>query len=430
MERHYKDSGVAWATQIPSDWKVIRGKNLLKLMNRPVRETDDVVTCFRDGEVILRSERRTEGFTMSDKEIGYQGINKGDIVIHGMDGFAGSMGVSKSTGKGSPVLVVCNPKENDDSRYIIYYLRALAINNVFVALATGIRERSCDLRWNKISELPFIRPKADEQKRIADFIDAKIEEIDALITLQERMIAQLTDYKQSVITETVTKGLNSDAQLVPSGIDWIGNVPQGWSIVKLSLLTTKIGSGSTPTGGANVYVNEGVKFLRSQNVRFEGLDLSDVAHITDGIDEEMRGTRVLPGDVLLNITGGSIGRCYYVDSSLGRANVNQHVSIIRPSKIETKYLKYYLQSFAGQNQVSLLQTGGNREGLSAAALSNFKILYPSKDEQHAIAEYLDAKCDDIDKLIETKRLKIETLKEYKKSIIYEAVTGKTDLLES
>lgn len=430
MERHYKDSGVAWATQIPSDWKVIRGKNLLKLMNRPVRETDDVVTCFRDGEVILRSERRTEGFTMSDKEIGYQGINKGDIVIHGMDGFAGSMGVSKSTGKGSPVLVVCNPKENDDSRYIIYYLRALAINNVFVALATGIRERSCDLRWNKISELPFIRPKADEQKRIADFIDAKIEEIDALITLQERMIAQLTDYKQSVITETVTKGLNSDAQLVPSGIDWIGNVPQGWSIVKLSLLTTKIGSGSTPTGGANVYVNEGVKFLRSQNVRFEGLDLSDVAHITDEIDEEMRGTRVLPGDVLLNITGGSIGRCYYVDSSLGRANVNQHVSIIRPSKIETKYLKYYLQSFAGQNQVSLLQTGGNREGLSAAALSNFKILYPSKDEQHAIAEYLDAKCDDIDKLIETKSLKIETLKEYKKSIIYEAVTGKTDLLES
>ena len=170
MERQYKDSGVAWAEQIPSNWKVIRGKNLLKLMNRPVRETDDVVTCFRDGEVILRSERRTEGFTMSDKEIGYQGINKGDIVIHGMDGFAGSMGVSKSTGKGSPVLVVCNPKENDDSRYIVYYLRTLAMNNVFVALATGIRERSCDLRWNKISDLPFIRPDADEQKRIADFM--------------------------------------------------------------------------------------------------------------------------------------------------------------------------------------------------------------------------------------------------------------------
>ena len=115
MERQYKDSGIPWMKQIPSDWDIIRGKNLLNLMNRPVREDDDVVTCFRDGEVILRSERRTEGFTMSDKEIGYQGINKGDIVIHGMDGFAGSMGISKSTGKGSPVLIVCNPKSDDDA---------------------------------------------------------------------------------------------------------------------------------------------------------------------------------------------------------------------------------------------------------------------------------------------------------------------------
>lgn len=164
--RQYKDSGIPWMKQIPSDWNVVRGKDFLFLRNRPVREDDDVVTCFRDGEVILRSERRTEGFTMSDKEIGYQGINKGDIVIHGMDGFAGAMGVSKSTGKGSPVLIVCNPKSDDDARYIIYYLRTLAMNNVFVALATGIRERSCDLRWNKISVLPFVRPSFLEQKEL------------------------------------------------------------------------------------------------------------------------------------------------------------------------------------------------------------------------------------------------------------------------
>lgn len=428
MVRDYKPSGVDWVERIPIDWKVIRGKHLLKLMNRPVRETDEVVTCFRDGEVVLRSERRTEGFTMSDKEIGYQGINKGDIVIHGMDGFAGSMGVSKSTGKGSPVLIVCNPKEDDDSRYIIYYLRALAMNNVFLALATGIRERSCDLRWNKISELPFVCPNANEQKRIADYIDKKCEEIDSLIALQEQIIAHLTDYKQSVITEAVTKGLDPNATLFPSGIDWIGDVPERWEIVKLALLTTKIGSGSTPTGGASIYVNEGVKFLRSQNIHFEGIDLTDVAYITDEIDEDMKGTRVLPGDVLLNITGGSIGRCYYVDSSLGRANVNQHVSIIRPHNIETKYLKYYLQSFAGQHQVSLLQTGGNREGLSATALSKFKILFPSKDEQRAIASYLDTKCSEIDTLISLKQQKIEMLKDYKKSVIYECVTGKTDIV--
>lgn len=425
MERQYKDSGIPWMKQIPSDWDIIRGKNLLDLMNRPVREDDDVVTCFRDGEVILRSERRTEGFTMSDKEIGYQGINKGDIVIHGMDGFAGSMGVSKSTGKGSPVLIVCNPKSDDDARYIIYYLRSLAMNNVFVALATGIRERSCDLRWNKISVLPFVRPSFGEQKIIADFIDMKSEEIDSLIGLQEQMIEKLKVYKQSVITEAVTKGLNPNAKLVPSDIDWIGEIPEGVKLVKLSMLTSKIGSGSTPRGGSSIYVKDGIKFLRSQNVYCEGFDLSDVAYITEKIDEEMSGTRVRVGDVLLNITGGSIGRCYYVDESLGRANVNQHVSIIRPAKIETKYLKYYLQSDCGQLQIALLQTGGNREGLSAAALSQFTIIYPSKNEQQAIASYLDEKCADIDHLIALKQKKIDSLKEYKKSVIYEAVTGKT-----
>lgn len=430
MKRQYKNSGIPWIKQIPSDWSIIRGKNLLHLMNRPVREDDDVVTCFRDGEVILRSERRTEGFTMSDKEIGYQGINRGDIVIHGMDGFAGSMGVSKSTGKGSPVLIVCNPKSDDDARYIIYYLRSLALNDVFVALATGIRERSCDLRWNKISVLPFVRPTFGEQKRIADFIDLKSEEIDSLIGLQEQMIEKLKAYKQSVITEAVTKGLNPNAKLVPSGIDWIGEIPEGVKLVKLSMITSKIGSGSTPRGGSSIYVKEGIKFLRSQNVYCEGFDLSDVAYITEEIDEEMSGTRVRNGDVLLNITGGSIGRCYYVDETLGRANVNQHVSIIRPTKIETKYLKYYLQSECGQLQIALLQTGGNREGLSAAALSQFTIIYPLKEEQHAIASYLDEKCYEIDKLIAVKQQKIEKLKDYKKSVIYEAVFGKLDLRDS
>lgn len=213
-----------------------------------------------------------------------------------------------------------------------------------------------------------------------------------------------------------------------SGIDWIGEIPEGWKVVKLSLLTSKIGSGSTPTGGANVYVSEGVKFLRSQNVYFEGLDLSDVAHITDKIDKEMKGTRVLPGDVLLNITGGSIGRCYYVDETLGKANVNQHVSIIRPKDIDTKYLKYSLQSSLGQHQVSLLQTGGNREGLSVAALCNFKMLLPSKDDQQAIASFLDSKCSEIDSLIAIKQQKIAELKEYKKSVIYEYVTGKKEVV--
>jgi type I restriction enzyme S subunit len=415
MERQYKDSGVAWAEQIPSNWKVIRGKNLLKLMNRPVRETDDVVTCFRDGEVILRSERRTEGFTMSDKEIGYQGINKGDIVIHGMDGFAGSMGVSKSTGKGSPVLVVCNPKENDDSRYIVYYLRTLAMNNVFVALATGIRERSCDLRWNKISDLPFIRPDADEQKRIADFIDAKIEEIDALITLQDQMITKLTDYKQSVITETVTKGLNPDAQLVPSGIDWIGDIPKGWTICKLKNMFTLL-------NGRAYLEPELLDAGKYRILRVGNLFSSDKWYYSDMELEENKYCEA--GDLLYGWSA-SIGPYIWKDE---KVIYHYHIWKVLFGKNDLNYSFYLLQALTMAKQRDM--HGSAMQHLTKVNMDNSKIVMPPLAEQKTIASVLDTKCGEIDRLIETKRQKIETLKEYKKSVIYEAVTGKTDLRDS
>lgn len=427
MNREMKHSGIAWAELIPSHWNVERGKHVLTLMQRQVREDDEIITCFRDGEVILRKLRREDGFTMSDKEIGYQGINVGDIVIHGMDGFAGAIGVSKSQGKGTPVYVVCTTKDNSNNSYIVYYLRTLAQNNVFLALATGIRERSCDLKWNKISVLPFLLPPISEQKAIADFLDKKCGEIDELVALQEKIIEELKSYKQSVITETVCKGLNPNAPMKDSGVEWIGEIPEVWQVVKLGLLTSKIGSGSTPSGGAEVYTDDGVKFIRSQNVYFEGFNLTDVAHISHEIDEQMKGTRVQNGDILFNITGGSIGRCCDVDATLGEANVNQHVCIVRPTKIKTKYLKYYLQSDNGQIQVKLLQTGGNRDGLSADAFKKFHIVLPSSIEQQEIADYLDKKCSEIDQLISIKQQKIVELKEYKKSLIYEYTTGKKEV---
>ena len=145
----YKDSGVPWIGEIPEHWNVLRGKNILTLLERPVQEDDDIITCFRDGEVTLRKNRREEGFTVSMKEIGYQGVETGDLVVHGMDGFAGAIGVSDSRGKATPVLNVMDSKEN--KRYLMYYLRAAAYKDVFMSLSTGIRVRSCDLRWNKLS---------------------------------------------------------------------------------------------------------------------------------------------------------------------------------------------------------------------------------------------------------------------------------------
>lgn len=197
-----KDSGIQWIGEIPATWDIIRGKYLLKYLQKPVKEDDGVITCFRDGEVTLRSNRREDGFTMSDKEIGYQGIDVGDLVVHGMDGFAGAIGISDSRGKASPVLNVMDTKQN--KRYIMYYLRSMAYSDVFVALATGIRVRSCDLRWNKLADLPYPVPNIEEQTAIVEYIDATLEKTDAVITEKKSQIETLDEYKKSLIYEYVT----------------------------------------------------------------------------------------------------------------------------------------------------------------------------------------------------------------------------------
>lgn len=197
-----KDSEIQWIGIMPAHWDCIRGKYVLKYVQKPVREDDGVITCFRDGEVTLRSNRREDGFTMADKEIGYQGIDIGDLVVHGMDGFAGAIGISDSRGKGSPVLNVLETEQN--KRYIMYFLRSMAYSDVFLALATGIRVRSCDLRWNKLSELFYPIPPLEEQEAIVAHIDDVIEKTNAVIADKKAQLETLDEYKKSLIFEYVT----------------------------------------------------------------------------------------------------------------------------------------------------------------------------------------------------------------------------------
>ena len=197
-----KDSGIPWVGQFPTHWTKKKGKYILRYMSKPVKQDDSVITCFRDGEVTLRSNRREDGFTMADKEIGYQGVDVGDLVVHGMDGFAGAIGISDSRGKASPVLNVLNTKQN--KKYIMYYLRSMAYGDVFTALSTGIRVRSCDLRWNKLAELLYPLPPIDEQNNIVNYIDEQIARTNDIIADKKSQIETLDGYKKSLIYEYVT----------------------------------------------------------------------------------------------------------------------------------------------------------------------------------------------------------------------------------
>ena len=396
--RQMKPSGVPWLGDIPAGWDVKRGKEILAPLKRPIREDDEIVTCFRDGEVTLRRNRREDGFTVAEKEIGYQGVEKGDLIVHGMDGFAGSIGVSDSRGKASPVLIVLNSTEN--KRFLMYYLRSLALCDVFLSLSTGIRERSCDLRWNKIGNIPYLLPPLPEQRAIADFLDEKCAAIDAIVEEAKSGIEEYAKWKQSVVFQAVTKGLDPHAKMKDSGVEWIGEIPEKWEVLPLKALCS-MDSGKT---------------LSAEQIAVEGMFPVYGANGQRGFFSEWN----TEGPILLVGRQGAL--CGNVHRVNGRFWATEHALRTIPKK--QVFLDYLFHLLTGMNLNRYVSQTAAQPGLAASVILNVRTILPPLPEQRAIAAYLDEKCSAIDALIEEKKQLIEDLGVYKKSLIYETVTGK------
>lgn len=206
-----KDSGIPWIGKIPSHWEEKKAKYLFIRHNRIVQEDDDVITCFRDGQVTLRKNRRTTGFTESCKEYGYQGIRKGDLVIHQMDAFAGSTGISDSDGKGTPVYIVCTPANaNIYNPFFGHVIRYMGLNGYIMSLYKGIRERSSNFSYDVFSQQYLPIPPIEEQRAIVEFIEQKNKAIDDMIANLRAEIDFLTEYKQRLIADAVTGQIKID----------------------------------------------------------------------------------------------------------------------------------------------------------------------------------------------------------------------------
>lgn len=194
---------IEWLSDIPTHWTECRIKNAIFPQEKAVLPSDQIVTCFRDGEVTLRSKRREDGFTVSLTEHGYHGVDAGDLVIHGMDAFAGAIGCSDSRGKTTPVVHVCSTAGNN--RYFMYYLRAMAYGNILMDLSNGVRIRSSDYRnFDRLGVFGIVIPPRNEQDEIADYLDRKCVQIEQLISIKQTKIAKLEQYKRSLIYEYVT----------------------------------------------------------------------------------------------------------------------------------------------------------------------------------------------------------------------------------
>lgn len=415
--REMKDSGIEWIGEIPATWEIIRGKYLLEYLQKPVKEDDGVITCFRDGEVTLRSNRREDGFTVSDKEIGYQGIDVGDLVVHGMDGFAGAIGISDSRGKASPVLNILDTRQN--KRYIMYYLRSMAYSDVFVALATGIRVRSCDLRWNKLADLPYPIPTLEEQRKIVEYIDAKCAEIDALTADIQTQIDILEQYKRSVITEAVTKGLNPDVEMKDSGSRWCPLIPIHWELVPAKYL---FHNSDLRKQNGDEQLTASQKYGIITQRAYMKLENTSIVLANKGVEN---WKHVEPNDFIISLRSFQGG----LEMSETTGCITWHYVVLKASRYVC--YRYYKWLFKSEQYINALQGTCNfiRDGqdLRFSNFSQVPLLVPPIEEQETVADYLDQKTNEIDSIIAKKKKQLDVLAEYKKSLIYEYVTGKKEV---
>jgi len=211
-----------------------------------------------------------------------------------------------------------------------------------------------------------------------------------------------------------------------SEIDWLGEVPSTWKVLRVKDITKKIGSGVTPKGGSEVYVDSGIPLLRSQNVYDDGLRIEDVSFIDEETHQKMKNSQLKPFDILINITGASIGRTCVVPETLPTANINQHIIFIRMKKSLVPYASYYFKSNALKEYINLIQAGSSKEALNMGQTLSTPIVLPYEKEQTAIAEYLDTKTQAIDRKVSLLEKKIGYYQELRKSLINETVTKGLD----
>jgi type I restriction enzyme, S subunit len=443
MERYpaYKDSGVEWLAEIPIRWDILRLKyssgcntsNVDKLSKEG--ETNVCLCNYTDvyKNDRIHSEMEFMLATATQSEIEKFQLKKGDVLItkdsETPDDIAIPAYVVEDIEKvlcGYHLALLRSYKGVLNGFYLYYLFKSYKFNQQFTIAANGITRFGLSIDDVRNSSISI--PNMSEQIQISTFLDHKTRQIDDLISKKQKLIELLKEERIALINHAVTKGLDPTVSMQDSGIDYFGEVPEHWKLTTLKKITNKIGSGVTPTGGAEIYVESGIPFFRSQNIHFNGIRTEEIAYIPTGIHENMSASKIYKGDVLLNITGASIGRCCVYEGQLGEANVNQHVCILRPTNLVNPYFLYYfLYSEIGQIQIELGVTGSGREGLNFKNIGNFIFPMISSDEQIQIVQYLNEMSNRIETVITKANREIELFSEYKTSLINEAVTGKIDV---
>ena len=427
-----KDSGIPWIGEIPKGWNVsLIGSCIKEVDCKNTDGKEDNALQFKMGTIIskLNGDSKYNPETLE----AYNTVKVGDIIINGLnlsfDLISQRVGLVKEDGVITSTYIAVRPSTDISNVYLTYLFKAYDNCKAFHSMGRGLRQT---LSYGELRKYYVVLPLKEEQQRIAEFLDRKCGEIDETIALQEEFIEELKAYKQSVITEAVTRGLNPNVEFKDSGIDWIGMIPQGWKCEKVKHIISSISSGVSVNSEQISATDKELGVLKTSSVSSNYFIPTENKKVD--VEEMGRVSCPVKADTIIVSrmnTPDLVGSAGYCDDNIPNLYLPDRLWQVETIKdrVSARYLWRFLISLSARYYYSSLSQGtsSSMQNISQRQFESAYVPVPPLTEQQQITDYLDNKCTEIDSLIAIKQQKIEELKDYKKSIIYEYVTGKKEV---
>lgn len=434
--REMRESGVEWMGEIPVSWQILTIGSVFKVRNEKVNDTDYPPLSVTKGGVVPQMENVAKSDANDNRKM----VLSNDFVINSRSDRKQSCGVSPMDGSVSLINTVLYPANGAPviPAYLNYLLKNYGFAEEFYRWGHGIVADLWTTRWQEMKSILLPIPSMGEQQQILEAISEKTDKVDTLIANVQAQIEKLKTYKQSLITEVVTKGLDPNVPMKDSGVNYLGRIPSGWSIISIGQAFTYVGGFAFKS---ELFTTDETQYqvLRIGNVKNDNLILDNKQIYVDGAcAESAKVAEVHIDDILFTMTGTK-GKHDYFYTLLVNENhtsdrhlfINQRVGLFRAksSKIKMAFANYVLKEKRILDYIFLSETGtANQGNIGIENIARTKLYLPSLAEQEQIVSYLDEKCSQIDRLIALKEEKIEKLEQYKHSLIYECVTGKREVV--
>lgn len=431
MARKMKDSGIEWIGEIPEGWEIRKIKNNFMIYAGATPKSEKAE--YWDGGIPWITPA---DFKTTDKYVSY---GRKSLTALGYDSCgttlvpAGSIIFSKRAPVGSVVIakntlctnqgcLACIPNDAVNSTYFYYCMSIFTEQFELVSAGTTFKE----IAASTFASFLLPCPPLSQQNEIVNFLDKESSRIDSMLSKTISSIEEYKKLKQAVITQAVTKGVRGEREMKDSGVEWIGAIPKDWGRTKIKMIASFFnGDRTSRYPQPSDFVDSGVAFLTSRNIDSDEVDLSETKYITDDKYKSLSGAKIQIDDIIFCLRG-SVGKCA-INRTLSCGTVASSLATIRPKDIYPEYLLYFLLSNIASTQTTIFMNGTCAANLSAESVGNYYITLPISAEQKEIANYLDAKCAEIDGSIAKKEQLVKELESYKKSLIYEVVTGKREV---